>query len=201
MADLILGSPKYPVRLSYINIWEPQIDKKTGDSSWNAMILIDKRDKQTIRLIKEAEEEAKEKALANPKAWAGKMPKDLKSVIKDGDDYDGEGDPEPLVGMWYLNANNRRRRPGIVDNNVKPLSAMNPADKEKLYSGVMAYVNISVFGYSAEEGKKKGLGVGLENIQTLGYGENLGGGAKAPETVFGKVALPDQDEDEDDDLM
>lgn len=153
------------VRLSYANVWTPK-SINGGDEKYSVSILIDKNDKKTIDKINKAIEEAKTEGAAK---FGGKIPKVLKTPLRDGDDE--RPDDENYAGMLFMNANSKNQ-PQIVDRKRQMI-----LDQTEVYSGCIA--NVSVSFYSFNTNGNKGIACGLGNIQKVADAERLGGGASA----------------------
>lgn len=162
------------VRLSFPHLFEPH--KMEGDDQepkYSVMLLIPKSDTETIAKIKEAEKEAAE--IGKMSKFGGKIPGNLASIIKDGDEDGSAEDYPERAGHIYMTVSaNKQFRPGVVDRRVQPIM-----DQSEVYSGVNAKVSITAFPYTF--GSKKGVSFGLNNVQILGGGDSLAGGKRADE--------------------
>ena len=150
-----------PARLSYMYAWEP--DEETG--KYSTQLLIDKSDKETLAKIKAAIKAAIEggkSRLANNK---GVIPKNLKTPLHDGD-TEREGVAE-YQGMIYFNASTMRK-PVICDRRRQAIT-----DRSEVYSG--CYANVAVNFYAFSKGGNVGISAGLQGIQKVRDGEQLGG--------------------------
>jgi hypothetical protein len=162
------------VRLSFPYLFEPRPAAKEGDQpKFSVMLLIPKSDKVTMKALREAESEAKE--IGKTSKWSGKIPANLTSIIKDGDE-DGTAEDYPeREGHYYMTVgSDPKYRPGVVDRRVQPIM-----DQSEVYSGVYAKVSITAFPFN--KNGNKGVSFGLNNVQVLGGGESLGGGKRAEE--------------------
>lgn len=161
------------VRLSFPHLFEPYSIDGDQEEKYSVMLLIPKSDKATVKAIRDAEKQAAEDG-KNTK-FGGKMPTNLASIIKDGDE-DGTAEDYPeREGMYYMTvSSNKKFRPGVVDRRVQPI-----LDQSEVYSGVYAKVSMTAFPYTF--GAKKGISFGLNNVQILGGGESLAGGKRAEE--------------------
>lgn len=160
-------------RLSFPHLFEPWAAKQSDPPKYSTMVLIPKSDTATIEKMRAAEEEIKATKSA---VWGGKVPKHLKSSLHDGDveteKYDPEDWPE-RHGHFYITPNsNVQYKPGVVDRALNPI-----LDRSEVYSGVYAKVSMTAFAYNTSG--NLGIGFGLNNVQILGGGENLGGGVSA----------------------
>lgn len=173
-------------RLSFPHLFEPWASDPKDSPKYSVMVLIPKSDTVTIQKLREAENEVKDE---KKDVWGGKIPSNLKSSIHDGDaeSEDHERFPE-RKGHWYFTANSSAKyRPGVVDRSVQPI-----LDQSEVYSGVYAKVSVTAFAYNTRG--NQGVGLGLNNVQVLGGGDNLGGGLSA-------AAEFDAEPDEDDGLI
>jgi hypothetical protein len=160
------------VRLSFPHLFEPYAIGES-DAKYSVMLLIPKGDTETIRMMREAEKEAAE-AGKNTK-FGGKIPGNLASIIKDGDE-DGTAEDYPeRAGHYYCTvSSNPQYKPGVVDRRVQPIM-----DQSEVYSGVFAKVSLTAFPYNTNG--NKGVSFGLNNVQILGGGDSLAGGTRAEE--------------------
>lgn len=172
------------VRLSFPNLFEPQQVMGEGDPKYSVMLLIPKSDEKTMKALRDAEKAAAEQGKSSK--FGGKIPSNLASIIRDGDEY-AEDYPE-RADHWFLTVSATvRYRPGVVDRHLNPI-----LDQSEVYSGVYARVSVNAFPYTFGQ-SKKGVSFGLQNVQILGGGEPLGGRTRA-EDDFDEV-------EEDDDLI
>lgn len=153
------------VRLSYAHIWEPSAIEG-NEPKFSVSVIVSKNDKETLKAIKEAVEEAKETGKGK---WNGKIPAVLKTPLRDGDVE--RPDDEAYAGCYFFNASSKNK-PGIVDENVQPI-----LDQSEVYSGCYARVAVNFYAYNANG--NKGIAVGLGNIQKLRDGDSLGGATRA----------------------
>lgn len=153
------------VRFSYANVWQPK-SINGGEEKYSVSLIIPKKDKQTIAEIQAAIELAK---IEGATKFGGKVPASLKLPLRDGDV--DRPDDEAYKGCYFLNANSKDR-PGIVDQNVKPI-----LDQSEFYSG--CYGRASITFYAFNQNGNKGVACGLQNLQKLADGEQLGGRSRA----------------------
>lgn len=106
-----------------------------------------------------------------------KWPKGLQAPIRDGadKDYDGYG-PEVV----FASASSKMR-PGLVDVNNQDIITPN-----EFYGGCYARATVTVFAY---DNVKRGVSLGLRNIQKVRDGEPFSGSSK-PQEEFDAVPLP-----------
>ena len=154
------------VRLSYAHVWEAHAMSEGQEPKYSVSVIIDKNDKDTLKAIKEATDQAKEEGKGK---WNGKIPGNLKTPLRDGDV--DRPDDEAYAGCYFLNANSKTK-PGIVDKDVQPI-----LDQSEVYSGCYARLTLNFYAYNSNG--NKGIAAGLGNIQKLEDGEPLGGVTRA----------------------
>lgn len=167
------------VRLSWPELFEPKVAPGATVPKYSAMLLIPKTDEKTIKALRDAEkataEEQKDK-------FGGKVPAKLRSIIRDGDGEDDNGEPwserfPERAGHYFMTVTaNERYKPGVVDAQLNPI-----IDPSEVYSGVYARVSLMPFAYN-EQGNR-GISFGLRNVQITRDGEPLGG-QSSPEDDF-----------------
>ena len=171
-----------PCRLSYTHVFNKyNPDGPEAEGKFMTNVLIPKGEKETIKALEQAINEAKKQGVVNK--WGGKEPKKLDMPLHDGD---VDKDDEIYEGCFYINAKSNTR-PGIVDKNKVPI-----VDEEEIYSGVWAIMSVTFYGYDVSG--NKGIAVGLNNIMKFKDDERLGGRASA-ESDFEDVDLGDEDDD------
>lgn len=170
------------VRFSYAQVFEPKAMNESSTPKYSISLIIPKKDKKTLDKIKAAIESAIEEGKTSK--WGGKVPKNLKTPLRDGDDE--REDDEVYAGAMFVNANSSNK-PGIVDEDLNPI-----LDKSEFYSGCYGRASINFYPYDSNG--SKGIACGLNNLQKLEDGERLGGGGSTAEEDFGS-------DSDDDDLM
>lgn len=161
------------VRFSYVHVFEPAaVSEGSDDKKYSVSIIISKNDKATLKKINDAIEAAKQLGVAK---WGGKVPKNLKLPLRDGD---LERDEECYENSYFLSAKTDRK-PGIVDANLDEIIS-----RDEFYSGCYGRASVNFFPFDVNG--SKGIAVGLQNLQKLEDGERLGGGSSAAED-FGDV--------------
>ena len=167
------------VRLSYVHLFEPYTNDPDKEARYSVTILIPKSDNVTIGKITAAEGAAKEEGKS--KKFGGSIPKNLSSIIHDGDEEaDLERNPE-YAGHLYM-AMSSKTRPGVVDQDLNAV-----LDTTQVYSGCYARVSINAFAYYTAG--KKGVSFGLNNVQFLEDGEPLGGRTRAEDDFADESGL------------
>jgi hypothetical protein len=160
------------VRLSFPHLFAPHAIGES-DPKYSVMLLIPKGDTATMTAMREAEKEAAE--IGKSSKFNGKIPSNLASIIKDGDE-DGTAEDYPeRAGHYYCTvSSNPQYKPGVVDRRVQEI-----VDQSEVYSGVYAKVSLTAFPYNTNG--NKGISFGLNNVQILGGGDSLAGGKRADE--------------------
>lgn len=151
-----------PVRLSYVNVWEPK-SINGGKPKYSCSIIIPKSDKETIDAINAAIDCAIEEGASK---FGGKKPLKgaLKLPLRDGDTERNDVD---YAGCYFVNANSQSA-PGIVDKRLNYI-----VDRSEIYSGVYAIVSLSFYAFNTNG--NRGVACGLGNIQKVRDGVPLGG--------------------------
>lgn len=165
-----------PVRLSYVHVFEPYSSDPEEEKKYSAMLLIPKTDTATIDAINAAFAAAAE--IGKAKHFGGKVPKNLNTTLRDGDEeYDIEERPE-FAGMMFMNTSSKRK-PGVVDKAAQPIM-----DDTEVYSGCWARVALNAFAFS---GKKTGVSMGLNHVMKWKDDEPLGGVPESAEDAFADI--------------
>lgn len=170
------------VRFSYANIWKPK-SINGGEEKYSVSLIIPKSDKDTIRKINEAVEEAKK---AGAEKFGQKfLSGNLKLPLRDGDT--DRVDDENYENAYFVNANSTTA-PGIINRQKEEI-----LDQTEVYSG--CYGRASVTFYPFNTNGNKGIACGLNHLQKLADGEPLSGRGRAEDD------FDDLPYDEDDDLL
>ena len=160
------------VRFSYTAVFQPKKNDDGTPSKYGVCIIIPKEDTETVNLVKEAIDAAKQRGKLEK--WGGKIPANVKSCLRDGD-IDREDD-EAFAGCYFLNASSRNK-PGVkvLEDGV----VSDALDEEDFYSGCYGAVTLDFFPY--ESSGHTGVGAGLNNVIKTRDGERLSGGRSADE--------------------
>ena len=160
------------VRFSYTAVFQPKKNDDGTPSKYGVCIIIPKEDTETVNLVKEAIDAAKQRGKLEK--WGGKIPANVKSCLRDGD-IDREDD-EAFAGCYFLNASSRNK-PGVkvLEDGV----VSDALDEEDFYSGCYGAVTLDFFPY--ESSGNQGAGAGLNNVLKTRDGERLSGGRRADE--------------------
>ena len=166
------------VRLSYANIFEPK-SINGSDPKYSVSLIIPKSDKQQIKVIEEAIKNAMERDKSKLVNKAGKIPANLKTPLRDGDDERPED--ENYADSYFLNANSNKA-PAVVglEKDIATGKAI-PLGSDDVYSGCYARVSVNFYGFNTNG--NVGIAAGLGNVQKIDDGERLGGGSD-PEEDF-----------------
>lgn len=171
------------VRFSYANVFEPKAVNDDETPKYSVCVIISKDDKKTLDAIRKAIEAAKQAGKAKLADKNGRIPSNVKTPLRDGDDE--RADDPAFENSYFLNCSSNRR-PSIVDKDLAPIM-----DREEFYSGCYGRVSLNFYAFNVQS---KGIAAGLNNIQKLSDGERLAGGSSADEDFGGDNAW-------DDDLM
>ncbi|SRR6266487_58258 len=159
--------------LSFPNLLTPQTPDNGGTPKYSASLVADANEsKQTVQeaIVAAAIAEWGDKAITMLKA--GEIVNPIRT------DVDKKGYP---AGSWFLNVRSTRK-PGIVqpfdmDGDGKPDPMTDEQIEKKLYPGARVKATIVAFTYVYMG--KKGVSFGLNNLQWVGDGPRLDGGATA----------------------
>jgi hypothetical protein len=169
------------VRLSYAHLFKPTAIEEGQDPKYSVCLLIPKKDKETVKKIKAAIAAAIDAGQDKLKNKAGKVPADLKTPLRDGDEERADDHPE-YAGHYFINCSSKQK-PGIIDRNRDEI-----IDSTEVYSGCFARASINFYAFNTAG--NKGIAAGLNNVQKLADGDYLGGRSRAED---------DFDDDLDDD--
>ena len=161
------------VRFSYLHVFEPYAGEVGQKAKYSVALLIPKKDKQTIALIQEAIAEATDQGQTSK--WGGKVPKNLKLPLRDGDEEKADEHPE-YAGMYFVNASSERQ-PGLVDSHKQEIFS-----DQELKSGDWGLASINFYPFSVSG--NNGIACGLNNLMKKRDGESLGGTPASAEADF-----------------
>ena len=157
-------------RLSFPQIWRPksfaatQPGQAPSEPKFSASVLIDK----ATGAAKIAEIRAAMKAVAEEKWGVGKVPKNVKYCLHDGDeksDMDGYG-----PSVMYVSSSSAKKIP-VVDKDLTPLDE----SSGKPYAGCTALLLVNLWAQDNQFGKR--INAGLRAVQFIKDGEAFGEGA------------------------
>lgn len=182
MGKLILQN----VRGSYVYVAEARTGEGGADNGYGIQVLIPKDSPLVKKIQKEVDKVLVEKFGQD----ALKKKARYKLPLRDGDE---ERDGEEYEGMYFFNAN-AKRRPGIVNRNNEPAD---PDDlDEYCYSGAYFHVSCNFYAFDSKEGGKPGVAVGLNNVMLRKKGERLDGSVAAT-SEFADFAEEDENGNDD----
>lgn len=164
------------VRLSYANIFEPK-SINGSDPKYSVSLIIPKDDKQQVKAIEEAIKNAIERDKTKLANKSGKVPANLKTPLRDGDE--DRPDDEVYAGCYFINANSTKAPTVVGTDRDKATGKAIQLGEDEVYSGCYARVSINFYGFNTNG--NVGIACGLGNIQKVEDGERLGGGSSAEE--------------------
>ena len=174
------------VRLSYANIFEPK-SINGSDPKYSVSLIIPKEDKQQIKVIEEAIQNAIERDKTKLANKSGKVPANLKTPLRDGD---GDRPDEVYAGCYFINANSTKAPAVVSTEKDRTTGKAITLGEDEVYSGCYARVSINFYGFNTNG--NVGIACGLGNIQKVEDGERLGGGSSAEEDFeFDEVDVED----------
>lgn len=168
------------VRFSYANVFQPKAAMDGGEPKFSIVLLIPKTE---TKMIDEIKKEIEAATRAGKEKWAGKVPANLKTPLRDGDEE--RADREEFKGMYFLTATSKVK-PQIVDRSLQPIT-----DPTEFYSGCFGRASINFYAYSVNG--NRGIACGLGNLQKLEDGQSFSGRKRA-EDEFSAFAEDVEDE-------
>lgn len=172
------------VRFSYCNLFQPKapFNNPQGEPKYSVTVLVPKTNTAAKAVIDNAISQAIDAGVSSK--WNGVRPPQPSICVHDGDGprpSDGSAFGEECKGCWVFTASTKQP-PFVVDEYVQ-----NIIDPTKVYSGMWGNVNVTFFAYN--NAGKKGIGCGLNGVQKIRDGEELGGQITAQE-AFKPVGTP-----------
>lgn len=167
-----------PVRLSYMHLIKPQVDKDSGKKKFNSSCILPKKNKKMIAKLEEWIEEAYQEGVDDPKIFGGKAPKKWTNPLKDGDD---DKDDEAYEGAMYFSTSSMRQ-PGFLDAEKEEIFEDNL--EEEIYSGCWVYLAANVKPFKSPDGTNKGVSIYVNHVLKYKDDENLGGGGGSASDAF-----------------
>lgn len=162
------------VRLSYPALFEPR-GFEGQEPKYSASLIIPKSDKESLKVIKQAIENAKEEGRANGRWKGNKLPANLKTPVRDGDTE--REDDDVYENAYFINANSKFAPAVVGKEKDRSTGKAITLGEEDVYAGCYINVTINFYGYSAAG--NNGIAAGLGNVQKEADGENLGGRSSA----------------------
>lgn len=162
-------------RLTFPSLFEPRVSKLESEKP-------DAKPKFEAQFIIAVESEAYKAAEAAIKNLAsdkwGKVPKELKHCLRDGEDNADKG-REEYKGMAFITAKSTRR-PHVVNSHKTPVQE---GEEECPYAG--CYVNAAIELWVMDDPKwGKAIYASLVGVQFLRDGEALGGRSYDVDEIF-----------------
>lgn len=136
--------------LSFPAIFEPKKPAENAEPRFSIVLIFDEAAQKTPEFA-----ELKKAAAACAKAeWGDKMPNNLKSPFRKGEEksYAGYGPGKIFITAWT------KSKPGIVDGNLNEILAASD-----VWAGQKARATVTPFAYSKQG--NTGVAFGLNNIQ------------------------------------
>lgn len=162
------------VRLSYPALFEPK-GFEGQEAKYSASLIIPKDDKESLKVIKEAIENAKKNGLERG-IWKGnKIPPKFKTPVRDGDDE--RPDDDVYEGAYFINANSKHAPAVVGKEKDRSTGKAITLGEDDVYAGCYVNVTVNFYGYSAAG--NNGIAAGLGNVQKEADGEHLGGRSSA----------------------
>lgn len=185
------------LRASFANLSEAKAISAGGDAKYSLCIMIRKDDKAALEYINTQIEAAKQKG--KEKKWKGIIPKNLKSILRDGDEEQaeegGRKGPE-FKGHYFFNAYAQEdQKPGTVKVEGGRIV---PIDPNEVYSGCYVRVDVNFYPYA---GVSNGIAAALNNVLFVRDGERLDGRVSADTAFAGFVVEEGDNEVSDGELM
>jgi hypothetical protein len=201
-----IKTPRF--RVSYQHVFRPQLPKENdpnGKPCYSTTMIFEKDADLTDlkRIINDAKIE---KFGANPKGLIATPIRKGVQVTEDRPNgFDLEKNPE-YKGKWIVTARSYGQAVGVCKIDKKypkkdPRRTVIITDENEFYSGCYAIASLTAYGYVAENGKKRGVALSLQNIIKVAEGEPLVA-KRNPHEDFSDMDddLFDDDDDDDDDL-
>lgn len=171
-----------PVRFSYAHVWEPTRIDENSKPKYSVALIIPKSNKALVKAIQAGINAAEE--IGKVKVWEGKVPKNLKRPLRDGDEERG-GD-ENYEDCYWINAS-CVVPPGITE--MQNGKAVKIIDQDEFYSGCYGYASVNFYPFP-KDSPSKGIACGLNNLLKTKEGERLDGRSTA-ESDFNDLEVDD----------
>lgn len=164
MATEKVLTPKF--RVSFPAVFVPRAAMDGAEPKYSVVMLFPK-DTDLSRLKAIAKQAVTEK-------WGDKVPKDLRSPFRDGDEKELDG----YAGQIFITASSKMK-PGLVNGQREAI-----IEASEFYAGCYARATVNAYAY--DRNGNKGVAFGLQNLQKLEEGEPFSGRTK-PEDDFDAV--------------
>lgn len=175
------------VRFGYVNVFAPRRNEDGSEGKYSVQIMIPKSDTAAKKLIDEAIKAAANAGVSSK--FNGKMPRNLKTPLRDGDEEYPEDDN--YAGMWFMNAtSSAAHKPGVImrgeDGRMSECFST-----EDFYSGCYGATVVNFYAYNVSG--NQGVACGLNNVIKTRDGESLGGSGHSAAQDFGDLCVMDDE--------
>jgi hypothetical protein len=175
---LLLGGTKGKlVRFSYLNVFEPRLNRESGESNYSVALLIPKSNTEDIQALRET---IKSLQAATWLSQGKKLPPKFWNPLRDGDTdtkQDGSDFSAEYQGHMVLNAKSSADYPpNVVGTGKTADGKFIPLTKRDVKSGDWGRVKVRLYAFTKGTG---GVGVGMSSLQLVEQGEPLAGGSSA----------------------
>lgn len=178
------GSPLTPIfRASFIKIWTPEKVKKVDkgqekiDDRYSIVAIFhpDVFDTPEFQEMQRLYQECRQKNFPGSGTQGNGVTSPFRRGVQD-DGFNGGYNlskyPE-YEGNIIVTLSSVNRQPGVLNMQKVLLNPNEAADRNQLYSGVWCKAGYSVYAWTAEGGKKKGVSIGVNSIMIMKNGEPL----------------------------
>lgn len=162
------GEIRANARFMFVNVFEPRT-VGNGKPKYEVTLLIDKEDKEAVKLINDAIERAKEAFKEKFGAPRGK----LKTWVLDGDE-ERPDDPN-YAGKLFFSAKSDNKPVVKIRENGMLVDAL---DESEFYSGCYGAAVLRFFPYKTPD-NAAGISCGLNAVIKLEDGPRMGGGGSS----------------------
>ena len=162
-------TPKF--RMSWPSLLAAKTNKLNGKEQYE-LTMVFPEGADLTELKKAAANAAKNK-------WGDKIPGNLRSPFRSGDEDTYKKYPE-FAGKVIIRASTSTP-PGVVDHKVQPVM-----DGKEVYGGRWAIAQVNAGAY--DQAGNRGVAFYLNHVQILDHDKSFGG-ASRPEDIFQKTAI------------
>jgi len=194
---ITVKTPKF--RVSFPNLFEAKAMNEDSKPKFGVTMLFPKDEgKNYLAELNKSYDAAIEKGLKDK--WNGKLPKNLKSPFRDGDEEEDYAERDGFPGHIFVRASSTEdNQPGVVHIQKDPETnkRRNIKDPQEVYAGCYAVATVTAYPYSV--GANKGVAFGVNNVMKVAEGDSFGGKRNAADDFDGddfdeKYASKDEDE-------
>lgn len=163
-----------PALGSYVTIFEPrEIPGSDGGPKYSISLLWDENDPKLADVKRAILDVAVAKFGPKAKEWLNTPGSKFHNPLRSGTIE--RPDDAVYAGKLYMNASSKNK-PNLVDRKLNKIF-----EEEEAYSGCTFRAQVSFFAF--DKAMKKGIGVGLNNLQVVAKGDRIDGRESA-ESVF-----------------